>query len=42
VDVDVCPFDNSGTHEEGVPPTYKQREGDASIFAYLGQQAVAK
>ena len=41
VDVDVCPFDNSGTHKEGVSPTYKQVEGYAPIFAYLGQEGYA-
>ena len=41
VDVDVCPFDNSGTHKEGVSPTYEQVEGYAPIFAYLGQEGYA-
>jgi len=41
VDVDVCPFDNSGTHKKGVSPTYKQVEGYAPIFAYLGQEGYA-
>ena len=40
VDVDVCPFDNSGTHKEGVSPTYKQVEGYAPIFAYLSRKGV--
>jgi len=41
LDVDVCPFDNSDTHKEGVSLTYKQVEGYAPIFAYLGQEGYA-
>lgn len=36
VDVDVCPFDNSDSHKEGVSRTYKGVDGFAPIFAYLG------
>jgi hypothetical protein len=38
LDVDVSPFDNSGTKKEGVAYTYKQHEGYAPAFAYLGQE----
>ena len=36
LDVDVSPFDNSGTKKEGVGWTYKQVDGYAPSFAYLG------
>jgi hypothetical protein len=36
LDVDVSPFDNSGTKKEGVSYTYKKVNGYAPIFAYLG------
>lgn len=36
LDVDVSPWDNSGTKKEGVACTYKLCEGYAPIFAYLG------
>ena len=36
LDVDVSPFDNSGTKKEGVAWTYKQLDGYAPNFAYLG------
>ncbi len=36
LDVDVSPFDNSGTKKEGVSFTYKKVDGYAPIFAYLG------
>lgn len=36
LDVDVSPWDNSGTNKEGVACTYKLCEGYAPIFAYLG------
>jgi hypothetical protein len=36
LDVDVSPFDNSGTKKEGVALTYKKLDGYAPNFAYLG------
>ncbi|MBM4310903.1 MAG: IS1380 family transposase [Deltaproteobacteria bacterium] len=36
LDIDVSPFDNSGTKKEGVSYTYKKVDGYAPIFAYLG------
>jgi len=36
LDVDVSPWDNSGTKKEGVACTYKMCDGYAPIFAYLG------
>lgn len=36
LDIDVSPFDNSGTKKEGVSRTYKGHDGYAPIFAYLG------
>jgi len=38
VDVDVSPFDNSGTKKEGVSYTYMKVNGYAPIFAYLAQE----
>ena len=38
LDVDVSPFDNSGSQKEGVSLTYKGYEGFAPIFAYLGRE----
>lgn len=38
LDIDVSPFDNSGTSKEGVSRTYKGTDGYAPIFAYLGQE----
>lgn len=38
LDVDVSPFDNSGTKKEGVSCTYKKVDGYAPIFAYLGDE----
>lgn len=38
LDVDVSPFDNSGTKKEGVAYTYKQHAGYAPVLAYLGQE----
>jgi len=38
LDVDVTPFDNSGTKKEGVSYTYKGMDGSAPIAAYLGQE----
>ncbi len=36
VDIDVSPFDNSGSKKEGVSFTYKKHDGYAPIFAYIG------
>ena len=36
LDIDVSPFDNSGTKKEGVAWTYKRLDGYAPNFAYLG------
>jgi hypothetical protein len=36
LDIDVSPFDNSGTKKEGVSYTYKGHDGYAPIFGYLG------
>lgn len=36
LDIDVSPFDNSGTKKQGVSKTYKGHDGYAPIFAYLG------
>lgn len=41
LDIDVSPFDNSGTKKEGVSRTYKGHDGYAPIFAYLGQEGYA-
>ncbi|WDM02985.1 IS1380 family transposase [Alicyclobacillus cycloheptanicus] len=41
LDIDVSPFDNSGTKKEGVSRTYKGLDGYAPIFAYLGQEGYA-
>jgi len=41
VDIDVSPFDNSGTRKEGVGYTYKGTDGYAPNFAYLGQEGYA-
>ncbi len=38
LDIDVTPFDNSGSHKEGVSRTYHNRDGYAPIFAYIGQE----
>jgi hypothetical protein len=38
LDVDVSPWDNSGTKKEGVACTYKLCDGYAPIFAHLGQE----
>jgi len=38
LDIDVSPFDNSGTKKEGVSWTYKKVEGYAPIFASLGEE----
>ena len=38
LDIDVSPFDNSKTSNEGVSRTYKGCDGYAPIFAYLGTE----
>jgi len=38
LDIDVSPFDNSGTKKEGVSYTYKGFDGYSPIFAYLGEE----
>lgn len=38
VDIDVSPFDNSGSRKEGVSRTYKNFDGYAPIFAYIGTE----
>jgi hypothetical protein len=38
LDIDVSPFDNSGTKKEGVSRTYKGIDGYSPAFAYLGQE----
>jgi hypothetical protein len=39
-DLDVSPFDNSGTKKEGVSRTYKGTDGYAPMFAYMGHAGV--
>lgn len=41
LDLDVSPFDNSGTKKEGVSRTYKGCDGYAPIFAYVGKEGYA-
>jgi len=41
LDVDVTPFDNSGTKKEGVSWTYKHLHGYAPIIANLGNEGYA-
>ena len=36
LDIDVSPMDNTGSKKEGVSWTYKNHDGYAPIFAYLG------
>ena len=38
VDIDASPFDNSGSHKAGVSRTYKNFDGYAPIFAYIGTE----
>jgi hypothetical protein len=38
VDMDVSPFDNSGSHKMGVSYTYKGHDGFAPMFAYIGKE----
>jgi len=35
-DFDVSPFDNSGSHKEGVSLTYKKKDGFAPMLGYVG------
>lgn len=37
LDIDVSPFDNSGTKKEGVSRTYAGYDGYSPIFAYFGK-----
>ena len=37
LDIDISPFDNSRTNKEGVSRSYKEHDGYAPIFAYLGR-----
>lgn len=41
LDIDISPFDNSGTKKEDVSRTYKGVDGYAPIFSYLGQEGDA-
>jgi hypothetical protein len=38
VDMDVSPFDNSGSSKQGVSYTYKKHHGFAPMFAYVGTE----
>lgn len=38
LDVDVSPFDQSGSQKEGTSNTYKNFLGYAPIFGYLGRE----
>lgn len=38
VDMDVSPFDNSGSSKQGVSFTYKKHDGYAPMFSYIGTQ----
>jgi hypothetical protein len=38
LDIDVSPFDNSGTKKQGVARTYQGFDGYAPIFAYVGAE----
>ena len=38
VDLDVSPFDNSKTKKEGISWTYKQFDGYAPMFSYVGEE----
>jgi len=38
IDMDVSPFDNSGSLKQGVSWTYKKHDGYAPIFAYIGSE----
>lgn len=41
LDIDVSPWDNSGTKKEGVSRTYHGYDGYAPIFAFLGMEGYA-
>ncbi len=41
IDCDVSPFDNSKTKKEGVSRTYKNFDGYAPMFAYIGLEGYA-
>ena len=41
IDCDVSPFDNSKTKKEGVSRTYKDFDGYAPMFAYIGLEGYA-
>jgi len=38
LDIDVSPFDNSGSSKEGIGRTYHKTDGYAPIFAYVGDK----
>ena len=38
VDIDVSPLDNSGSNKQGIGFTYKNHDGFAPIFAYIGTE----
>ena len=38
VDLDVSPFDNSGSSKQGVSYTYKGHDGYAPMFSYIGAE----
>ena len=38
VDIDISPFDNSKSNKEGVGRTYKEFDGYAPIFSYIGTE----
>ncbi len=38
LDADTTPFDNSGTHKQGVSLTYKGHDGFTPMAAYLGRE----
>jgi len=38
LDADVSPMDNSGSHKEGVSRTYKDYDGFAPMFIYVGAE----
>ncbi len=38
IDMDVSPFDNSGSSKQGVSFTYKRHDGFAPMFSYIGTE----
>ena len=42
LDLDVSPFDNSGTRKEGVSFTYKKVDGYAPLFAHIGTEGIGE